>query len=88
MAKTKTEHKLWIYVAGAMAVVAVLWALVFYPHSLKKYSATANNGFAGFKSQVSGALSIFKKSPAPAAANAAEDIDSLRERVFGDSTKK
>ncbi len=88
MAKTKTEYKLWLYVIGTMFFIGALWAAVFYPHSLKKYSSTADGSFSDFKDKINSALSVFKKSTAPDAPPKAEEIDSLRERVFGDTTKR
>ncbi|MEK7125513.1 MAG: hypothetical protein AAB880_01215 [Patescibacteria group bacterium] len=87
MFKNKTEHKLWLYVIGTMAIVAILWGAVFYPQSLKKSDAKTAAGFTSFKDKLNGALSVFKK-PAPPASAKNNDVEVLRERVFGDSAQK
>lgn len=89
MLKNKTEHKLWLYVIGTMVIIATLWAALFYPQSLKKSSLAADGGFSGFKNKIENALAIFKAAPAAAPdKTSADDVDALREKVFGDSTKR
>lgn len=89
MAKTKIEHKLWLYVIGTMVIIATLWGAVFYPQSLKKSGPTADSGFSGFKNKIENALAVFKKTPSTASDKInSDDVEVLREKVFGDSTER
>jgi|GEM_PF-1407027 len=92
MKKLFTNHnfRLWFWVFGSVLIIAVLWATVFYPASLKKSSNSSAQQFNEFRNKINNAFSIFKKSE-PAEANKPSsdaEIQDLRERVFGDSVKR
>lgn len=74
-----------------MALIVVIWALIFYPQSLKHSQNKISDQFLNLKNRVNSAVSIFK-TETPAAKidqpKTEEDVQELRARVFGDSIKR
>lgn len=84
-----SSPKFWLWVIGSALVIAVLWATIFYPTSLKRSGVSSSQEFGDFQTKLKDAFSIFKKKT-PETSNQVPDaeIQDLRERVFGDSVKR
>jgi len=85
----KQSPKIWIAVIASMAVIIAIWGIWLYPSSLKlTRNEEAQSKFLEFKNKLNNAFSIFDNSIADTTNEDEIDIDDLRERVFGDTTKR
>lgn len=83
------SHRLWLWVGLCVAIIASLWATIFYPASLKRSGIASRGEFGAFQDKLKDAFSIFKKKTPTAPAQAPDaELQDLRERVFGDSIKR
>lgn len=80
--------KLWLLVGVTMLAIAALWAWWLYPQSTRQLGRENSGQYESFKNKVTNALAIFKKSKADKTSSLNDDVQALRERVFGDSTDK
>jgi|TARA_B100001971_G_C18151477_1_gene516052 hypothetical protein len=88
LTQKKQSPKIWIAVIASMAVIVAIWGLWLYPSSIKlTRDQEAQSKFLDFKNKLNSAFSIFDKENSTPVSEEV-DIQDLRERVFGDTTKR
>lgn len=82
--------KFWLLVILTMLVVAGLWAFWFYPQSTVRLGTGDPRAYAEFKSRLNQAFSLFRKNRQANNDNnkISDEVQELRQRVFGDSIKR